>query len=59
MIFSGTTISIVNLFSKLPVRKQFYQNSKKRKDELKKILDLVTSFAIIMPKLHITLTHDK
>ena len=56
---TGTTITATNLFKNLPVRKQFSSNSKKCKDELKKVEDLVMAYALIHPTLRILLRHNK
>ncbi|XP_060785002.1 PMS1 protein homolog 1 isoform X3 [Neoarius graeffei] len=55
----GTTVCALKLFKNLPVRRQYYSNSKKCKDELKKVQDLIMAFAIIKPELRIVLTHNK
>ncbi|NXX86843.1 PMS1 protein, partial [Urocolius indicus] len=55
----GTTVTVLKLFQNLPVRKQFYSTSRKCKEELKKIQDLLTAYGIIKPNLRITLTHNK
>ncbi|XP_023786478.1 PMS1 protein homolog 1 isoform X3 [Cyanistes caeruleus] len=55
----GTTVTVLNLFKNLPVRKQFYSTSRKCKEELKKVQDLLTAYGIIKPDLRITLTHNK
>lgn len=59
VIFSGTTITAVNLFKNLPVRRQFYNTNKKKKDELKRIEDLLLSFGIVSPTVRISLRHNK
>ena len=56
---SGTTVLASNLFKNLPVRKQYYNTSKKKKDELKKVEDLVTSYAVIRHDVRFTLRHNK
>ncbi|XP_078321782.1 PMS1 protein homolog 1-like [Crassostrea virginica] len=55
----GTTITAVNLFKNLPVRRQFYNTNKKKKDELKRIEDLLISYGIISPSVRISLRHNK
>ncbi|NXG09330.1 PMS1 protein, partial [Sakesphorus luctuosus] len=55
----GTTVTVLNLFKNLPVRKQFYSTSRKCKEELKKVQDLLTAYGIIKPDLRITLIHNK
>lgn len=41
------------------MRRQYYNNIKKKKDELKKIEDLVMAFGIIQPGVRLTLRNDK
>uniref|UniRef100_A0A8C3V2K2 PMS1 homolog 1, mismatch repair system component n=1 Tax=Catharus ustulatus TaxID=91951 RepID=A0A8C3V2K2_CATUS len=55
----GTTVTVLNLFKNLPVRKQFYSTNRKCKEELKKVQDLLTAYGIIKPDLRIALTHNK
>ncbi|KGL75634.1 PMS1 protein 1, partial [Tinamus guttatus] len=55
----GTTVTVLKLFKNLPVRKQFYSTTKKCKEELKKIQDLLIAYGIIKPDLRITFTHNK
>ncbi|XP_068429200.1 PMS1 protein homolog 1 [Clinocottus analis] len=55
----GTTVSVLKLFKNIPVRRQYYSNTKKCKEELKKVQDLLTAYAIIKPGLRLTLIHNK
>nr|XP_040057801.1 PMS1 protein homolog 1 isoform X2 [Gasterosteus aculeatus aculeatus] len=55
----GTTVSVLKLFKNIPVRRQYYSSTKKCKEELKKIQDLLTAYAIIKPELRLTLIHNK
>uniref|UniRef100_A0A8C7VK29 PMS1 homolog 1, mismatch repair system component n=1 Tax=Oncorhynchus mykiss TaxID=8022 RepID=A0A8C7VK29_ONCMY len=55
----GTTVCALKLFKNLPVRRQYYANTKKCKEELKKVQDLLMAYAIIKPELRLTLTHNK
>ncbi|KAM3836133.1 PMS1 protein homolog 1-like, partial [Diretmus argenteus] len=55
----GTTVNVLKLFKNLPVRRQYYANRKKCKDELKKVQDLLIAYAIIKPELRLTLAHNK
>ncbi|KAM9851384.1 PMS1 protein homolog 1 [Aulostomus maculatus] len=55
----GTTVTALKLFKNLPVRRQYYSSSKKCRDELKKVQDLLMAYAIITPSLRLTLTHNK
>ncbi|XP_059198153.1 PMS1 protein homolog 1 [Centropristis striata] len=55
----GTTVSVLKLFKNLPVRRQYYSSTKKCKEELKKLQDLLMAYAIIKPDLRLTLIHNK
>ncbi|KAI5613425.1 PMS1 protein-like 1 [Silurus asotus] len=55
----GTTVCALKLFKNLPVRRQYYSNIKKCKDELKKVQDLLMAYGIIKPELRIVFTHNK
>ena len=55
----GATIVSENLFKNLPVRKQLYSSSKRGKEELKKIQDLLIAYGLILPELRITLKHNQ
>ncbi|XP_042350358.1 PMS1 protein homolog 1 isoform X2 [Plectropomus leopardus] len=55
----GTTVSALKLFKNLPVRRQYYSSTKKCKEELKKVQDLLMAYAIIKPDLRLTLLHNK
>uniref|UniRef100_A0A8C9ZKC9 PMS1 homolog 1, mismatch repair system component n=1 Tax=Sander lucioperca TaxID=283035 RepID=A0A8C9ZKC9_SANLU len=55
----GTTVSVLKLFKNLPVRRQYYSSTKKCKEELKKMQDLLMAYAIIKPDLRLTLIHNK
>lgn len=57
--FPGTTVSVLKLFKNLPVRRQYYSSTKKCKEELKKVQDLMMAYAIIKPDLRLTLVHNK
>ena len=59
VLFTGTAIMARNLFKNLPVRKHYYSSTKRRKEELKKVEDLVLAFTLAAPKVHLTLSHDK
>ncbi|XP_029315629.1 PMS1 protein homolog 1 isoform X2 [Cottoperca gobio] len=41
------------------VRRQYYSSTKKCKEELKKVQDLLMAYAIIKPNLRLTLIHNK
>ncbi|XP_027878280.1 PMS1 protein homolog 1 isoform X2 [Xiphophorus couchianus] len=55
----GTSVSVAKLFGKLPVRRQFFSSVRKRKEEVRKVQDLLMAFAIIKPELRLTLAHNK
>ncbi|XP_066542670.1 PMS1 protein homolog 1 isoform X2 [Hoplias malabaricus] len=55
----GTSVCALKLFKNLPVRRQYYSNSKKCKEELKKVQDLLMAYAVIKPELRIVFTHNK
>ncbi|XP_070566727.1 PMS1 protein homolog 1-like [Ptychodera flava] len=55
----GTTVTVSQLFKNIPVRKQYYNNTKRRKEEVKKVEDLVMAFGLIRPGVRFTLRHDK
>ncbi|XP_036174823.1 PMS1 protein homolog 1 isoform X6 [Myotis myotis] len=59
LVRSGTTVTALRLFKNLPVRKQFYSTTKKCKDEIKKVLDLLISYGILKPDLRILFIHNK
>jgi DNA mismatch repair ATPase MutL len=41
----------------MPVRRQFYNTNKKKKEELKKMEDLIVAFSVILPKVRFTGTY--
>ncbi|XP_005939917.1 PMS1 protein homolog 1 [Haplochromis burtoni] len=55
----GTTVSVMKLFKNLPVRRQCFSSTKKCKEELKKVQDLLMAYAIIKPELRLMLVHNK
>ncbi|KAL3831393.1 hypothetical protein ACJMK2_023145 [Sinanodonta woodiana] len=55
----GTSVCATNLFKNLPVRRQFYITPKKKKEELKKVEDLLMSFGAICPNIRLYFRHDK
>ena len=59
MNFAGTTISASHLFKNMPVRRQFYNTAKKKKEELKKVEDLLMWYGAIRLGTRLTLRHDK
>lgn len=57
--FAGTSISVSNLFKNVPVRRQFYEYTRKATEELKKIEKIVKILSVIHPKLRVTISHNK
>ncbi|XP_029461874.1 PMS1 protein homolog 1 isoform X7 [Rhinatrema bivittatum] len=55
----GTTVTVHKLFKNLPVRKQFYSTTKKCKEEIKRVQDLLMAYGIIKPDVRIMFTHNK
>lgn len=56
---TGTTVSVQKLFKNLPVRRQYYSSTRKCKEELKKVQDLLMAYAVVKPNLRLTLVHNK
>ncbi|XP_076346262.1 PMS1 protein homolog 1-like isoform X2 [Tachypleus tridentatus] len=54
----GTTVAATRLFKNLPVRKQFYGSAKQKREEIKKIEDLVMAFSIMQPGIRFSLYHN-
>ena len=60
LLFSlGTTVTACHLFKNLPVRRQFYNTSKKKKEELKRVEDLLMVYGIVKPVVRLVLKHGK
>ncbi|XP_019630409.1 PREDICTED: PMS1 protein homolog 1-like [Branchiostoma belcheri] len=55
----GTTITVTNLFKNVPVRRQYYSAPKRRKEELKRVDDILMAFGIIKPDVRFSLIHNK
>ncbi|XP_026689741.2 uncharacterized protein LOC113474142 [Ciona intestinalis] len=55
----GTTVVITNIFKNLPVRKSYYANLKKRKEQLKLTEDMLIAYALANPLVHLSLSHNK
>ena len=55
----GTEVTAENIFCNLPVRKNFYKNINRRKEELEKVKKLIFSFSIVNPDVKFSLYHDK
>jgi len=55
----GTCVTATKLFSNLPVRKNYYKDSARRKEELKKVERIVQGFSIIHANARVSLHHNK
>ena len=56
---AGTMVEVKKLFHSLPVRKQVHSNNKLKKEQLKKVEELLMAYSLALPSLHITLHNDK
>ncbi|XP_033639368.1 PMS1 protein homolog 1-like [Asterias rubens] len=56
---NGTTVTATQIFKSVPVRKQYYSSIKRRRDELKKVEELLRSFGAICPNVRLSLYHNK
>ena len=56
---NGTIIKAMNIFENMPVRRNYFKNTKKQKEDLKKIENILWSFGFIFPKIRISLHHNK
>ena len=54
----GTQVVVSQLFFNVPVRKQYFQTSRRKKDELLKVEDLLLSYGLIHPELHLSFHND-
>lgn len=57
--FSGTIVSVTNLFKNVPVRRQYYENTRQATAELKRTEKIVKLLSVIHPKLRVTIAHNK
>ncbi|XP_054706891.1 PMS1 protein homolog 1-like [Uloborus diversus] len=55
----GTTVTVQNLFKRVPVRKQLYRSLKNKKDELKKVEDLLIAFGCVQYGVRFVLYHNR
>ncbi|CAH1237915.1 PMS1 [Branchiostoma lanceolatum] len=55
----GTTITVTNLFKNVPVRRQYYSAPKRRKEELKRVEDVMMALGVIKPDVRFSLIHNK
>ena len=56
---TGTTVSVVNIFRNLPVRRQCFKSAKKCKEELRRIEELLIGLGLAHCGLRLTLKHNK
>ncbi|XP_057375180.1 PMS1 protein homolog 1-like isoform X2 [Daphnia carinata] len=54
----GTLVAITSLFWNVPVRKQYYQTPKRKREELIKVEELLLSYGLIHPEVHLSFHHD-
>ena len=55
----GVTVTADNLFCRLPVRRNYYKSSNRRREELDKVRRMVQAFAIVCSDVRFSLHHDK
>lgn len=55
----GTKVVVINLFKLFPVRRQCYKNSKRCKEDLRKIENYLLAFGIGHPEVYFQLRHNK
>lgn len=55
----GTTVVVTHLFKNFPVRRQTYRNTKRCKDDLRKVEDYLLAFGICHPEVRFQLRHNK
>jgi len=55
----GTEVVAENLFVNLPVRRNYYKNAARKKEELKKVERLLQAFSIINTGVRFSLHHNK
>ena len=55
----GTTVLVMNLFQRFPVRRQRYKSSKRCKEELKRVEDYLLAFGLCHPEVRFQLRHNK
>ena len=52
-------VAACNLFSNLPVRRHYYKDTQRKKEELKKVERVVAAFSIINPSVRFSIHHNK
>ena len=55
----GTTVTVANLFRNVPVRKQYFRNTKRCKEDLKKVEGTMLALGIAHPRVRFVLKHNK
>lgn len=55
----GTTVCVTNLFSNVPVRKQYYKSSKVTKEDFRKCESTLLAFGLANPSIRFALKHNK
>ena len=55
----GTCVTATDLFVNVPVRRQFYKNSNKCRDELRKIEHLMIAFGLVHNSVRFVLRHNR
>ena len=55
----GTTVTVANIFTNLPVRKQCFKSVKKCKEELRRVEDVLMAFGLAHCGLRLILKHNK
>lgn len=56
---SGTTVTVRNLFTNVPVRKKIYKSLKRCRDDLKKVELVLLAFGLAHPSCRFSLKHNK
>ena len=54
----GTVVTVTNLFKSVPVRRQYYKNQKRCKENLKKVEDYLLGFGLCYPEVRFLLRHN-
>ena len=54
----GTVVTVTNLFKTIPVRRQYFKNSRRCKENLKKVEDYLLGFGLSCPEVRFQLRHN-
>lgn len=57
IFFLGSTISVLNLFKNIPVRRQYYRSEKNKKEDLRKVEEVLIAYGCIVHGNCITVLH--